>query len=106
MRVLGLVPARGGSRGVPRKNLRSLVGRPLLAYTAEAALAAVRLDRVVLSTDDPEIAAVGEELGLDVPFMRPAELATDDAPTLPVIQHALSALAASGDCYDAVCLLQ
>lgn len=106
MRVLGLVPARGGSRGVPRKNMRSLGGRPLLAYTADAALAATRLDRVVLSTDDSEIAAIGLALGLDVPFMRPAELASDDAPTLPVIQHALDALAASGDRYDAVCLLQ
>lgn len=106
MRVLGLVPARGGSRGIPRKNMRSLGGRPLLAYTADAALSANRLARVVLSTDDSEIAAIGLELGLEVPFMRPAELATDDTPTLPVIQHALDVLAASGDRYDAVCLLQ
>lgn len=106
MRVLGLIPARGGSRGVPRKNLRSLGGRPLLAYTAHSALAAARLARVVLSTDDAEIAEVGAALGLDVPFIRPAALAADDTPMLPVIRHALDVLGAAGDAYDAVCLLQ
>ncbi|MHB1222527.1 MAG: acylneuraminate cytidylyltransferase family protein [Gemmatimonadaceae bacterium] len=106
MRVLGLIPARGGSRGVPRKNLRSLGGRPLLAYTAQSALAATRLARVVLSTDDAEIAEVGAALGLDVPFIRPAELAADDTPMLPVVRHALDVLGAAGDVYDAVCLLQ
>lgn len=105
-RVLGLIPARGGSRGVPRKNLRPLGGRPLLAYTAQAALAATRLARVVLTTDDAEIAQVGEALGLEVPFIRPAALAADDTPMLPVIRHALDVLGAGGDCYDAVCLLQ
>lgn len=106
MRVLGLVPARGGSKGVPRKNIRVLGGKPLLAYTAEAALAAATLDRVVLSTDDEEIADVGRSCGLDVPFLRPASLARDDTPTLPVVQHALRALDSSGDVFDAVCLLQ
>jgi CMP-N,N'-diacetyllegionaminic acid synthase len=106
MRVLGLIPARGGSKGVPRKNVRSLAGRPLLAYTVDAALAADRLDRVVLTTDDEEIAAVGRQLGVDVPFLRPAELAGDRTPTLPVVQHALAALEAAGDRFDAVCLLQ
>ena len=105
MRVLGLIPARGGSQGVPGKNLRPLAGRPLLAYTARDALAS-GLDRVVLSTDDEAIAAVGRELGLDVPFLRPAELATSEAPTLGVVVHALDALAAAGDAFDAVCLLQ
>ncbi len=106
MRVLGLIPARSGSKGVPRKNIRLLAGKPLLAYTAEAALASVGLTRVILSTDDPEIAEVGRVCGLDVPFLRPAELAQDTTPTLPVIQHALQSLAANGDLYDAVCLLQ
>ncbi len=106
MRVLGLVPARGGSKGVPRKNIRLLGGKPLLQYTAEAALAARSLARVVLSTEDEEIAAVGRACGLDVPFMRPAELARDDTPSLPVVQHALRWLEAAGDRYDAVCLLQ
>jgi CMP-N,N'-diacetyllegionaminic acid synthase len=106
MRVLGLVPARGGSKGVPRKNVRPLGGRPLLHWTAEAALAATRLSRVVLTTDDPEIAEVGGAGGLEVPFLRPAELARDETPTLPVVQHALRMLEAAGDRFDAVCLLQ
>ncbi|HEY5153464.1 MAG TPA: acylneuraminate cytidylyltransferase family protein [Acidimicrobiales bacterium] len=105
MRALGLIPARGGSQGVPGKNLRPLAGRPLLAYTARDALAS-GLDRVVLSTDDEAIATVGRELGLDVPFLRPAELATSEAPTLGVVRHAIDVLAAAGDDYDAVCLLQ
>lgn len=106
LRVLGLVPARGGSKGIPGKNLEPLAGRPLLAYTADAALAARRLDRVVLSTDDEEIAAVGRGLGLEVPFLRPAELARDDTPTLPVVLHALETLDPGGERFDAVCLLQ
>lgn len=106
MRVLGLIPARGGSKGVPRKNIRLLAGKPLLQYTAEAALAAKRLDRVILSTDDEEIAEVGRGCGLDVPFMRPPDLAEDDTPTLPVVQHAVRTLEEAGEHYDAVCLLQ
>lgn len=103
MRVLGLVPARAGSKGVPGKNTRLLGGRPLLAYTADAALAAGRLDRVVLTTEDEAIAAVGEAAGLEVPFLRPSPLAADDTPMLAVVQHALDAL---DDAFDAVCLLQ
>lgn len=106
MRVLGFVPARGGSKGVPRKNIRSLCGKPLLAYTAEAALAAKRIERVVLSTDDAEIADVGRGLGLDVPFLRPPSLALDDTPTLPVVIHALSMIEAEHGRFDAVCILQ
>lgn len=106
MRVLGLIPARGGSKGVPRKNIRMLAGKPLLQYTAEAALAARRLSRVVLTTEDVEIAEVGKRCGLDVPFLRPQELAQDSTPTLPVMQHALRWLENAGDSFDAVCLLQ
>jgi CMP-N-acetylneuraminic acid synthetase len=91
---------------VPRKNIRPLCGKPLLQYTAEAALAARRLDRVILSTDDEEIAAVGRRCGLEVPFLRPPELARDDTPTLPVVQHAARWVEAEGDRFDAVCLLQ
>lgn len=87
--MLGLIPARGGSKGIPRKNLASLAGRPLLAYTCEAALASAALDRVLLSTDDEEIAAVGRAHGVDVPFLRPAELARDDTPSVDVVLHAL-----------------
>jgi CMP-N,N'-diacetyllegionaminic acid synthase len=106
MRVLGLIPARGGSKGVARKNVRVLCGKPLLQWTAESALAARSLDRVVLSTEDEEIASVGRRCGVDVPFLRPSELARDDTPTLPVVQHALHELEKGGDRFDAVCLLQ
>ena len=106
MRVLGIVPARGGSKGIPGKNVRPLGGKPLLAWTAEAALAARRLSRVVLTTDDERIAEVGRACGLEVPFLRPAELARDDTPTLPVLQHAVAELEKAGDRFDAVCLLQ
>ena len=106
MKVLGLITARGGSRGVPRKNIRLLCGKPLLQYTVESALAAHRLTRVILSTDDDEIAEVGQHCGLEVPFMRPVELATDSTPTLPVVQHALRWMEAHGECFDAICQLQ
>lgn len=105
-RVLGLIPARGGSKGVPRKNIRPLHGKPLLAYTAAAALAARSLSRVLLSTEDEEIAAAGRALGLDVPFLRPAELAQDTTAMLPVMQHALQFAEAQDGRYDAICLLQ
>jgi CMP-N-acetylneuraminic acid synthetase len=106
MKTLGLVPARGGSKGIPRKNIRTLAGRPLLEYTARAALAAESLAKVVLSTEDPAIADAGRAAGLDVPFLRPPELAEDETPTLPVVRHALLWLARHGETYDAVCLLQ
>jgi CMP-N-acetylneuraminic acid synthetase len=100
------VTARGGSKGIPHKNIYPLCGKPLLQYTAECALACRRLSRVILSTDDEEIAEVGRRCGLDVPFMRPAELARDDTPSVPVVEHALRALETLGDYYAAVCVLQ
>ena len=106
MRVLGVIPARGGSKGVPRKNIRLLAGKPLLHYTAAAALAARRLTRVVLTTDDEEIAEVGRREGLEVPFLRPPHLADDAAPMLPVVQHAVRWLEARGATFEAICLLQ
>lgn len=106
MRVLGLIPARGGSKGVQRKNIRLLCGKPLLQYTAETALRAKLLSRIILTTDDEEIAQVGQRCGLDVPFLRPPELATDHAPMLGVVQYVLRALIQSGDEFDAICLLQ
>lgn len=106
MKVLGIIPARGGSKGVPGKNLRVVAGRPLLAYTADAARESRRLDRVVLSTDDPAIADAGRRLGLDVPFMRPAALAEDDAPMMPVLRHAVAEMDGRGFRADAVVLLQ
>tara|TARA_Y100000768_G_C23988997_1_gene690846 strand:+ start:5930 stop:6643 length:714 start_codon:yes stop_codon:yes gene_type:complete len=87
--ILGLIPARGGSKGIPLKNIKNIYGKPLLAYTAEAALKSKNLDRVILSTDSIEIKDVGEKYGLEVPFLRPKILSKDDSPTLPVIIHAL-----------------
>src|SRR5690349_6418538 len=101
--VLGLVPARGGSKGVPRKNLQPLAGKPLLQWTAEAALASRYVDRVILSTEDDEIAAVGARIGLDVPFRRPDELATDTAHVIDVVSHALDNVT---ETYDLLLLLE
>jgi CMP-N-acetylneuraminic acid synthetase len=90
--ILGIIPARGGSQGILRKNLVPLLGKPLLAYTCEAAKRSKRLTRVMLSTDDEEIARVGKECGIDVPFLRPKELATDETPMLEVLRHVLRTL--------------
>ncbi len=106
MRVLGLIPARGGSKGIPRKNIRLLCGKPLLHYTIEAALAARHLSRVILSTEDEEIAEVGRRGGVEVPFLRPPELAEDETPMLPVVQHTIGWMEEQGEYFDAVCLLQ
>jgi len=106
MKVLGVIPARGGSKGVPGKNLRFVAGKPLIAYTIDAARASRRLSRVVLSTDDPAIADAGRALGAEVPFMRPAELASDDAAMLPVLRHTAHEMAVRGFEADAVVLLQ
>jgi CMP-N,N'-diacetyllegionaminic acid synthase len=106
MNVLAVIPARGGSKGIPRKNIRMLGGKPLLQYTVEAAFGAERVTRVILSTDDEEIAWVGRRLGVEAPFLRPPELARDDTPTLPVIQHAVRVLERDGADFDAVCILQ
>jgi CMP-N,N'-diacetyllegionaminic acid synthase len=88
MTVLGIITARGGSKGIPGKNLRLLAGKPLLSYTIEAARSSRSLDRLILSTDDESIAEAGRALGCEVPFIRPAELARDETAHLPVIQHA------------------
>lgn len=106
MNVLAVVPARGGSKAIPRKNLRLVAGRPLLAYTADAVRTSSRVTRAIVSTDDEEIAAAARQLGLEVPFMRPAELAADDTPMQPVLQHAIVAMSSTGFIADAVVLLQ
>lgn len=92
MSVLGLIPARGGSKGIPRKNVLPIAGKPLIAWTIEAALASQSLDHVVVSTDDPEIADVARASGADVPFVRPAELARDDTPGIDPVLHALECM--------------
>jgi CMP-N-acetylneuraminic acid synthetase len=106
LKVLGIITARGGSKGIPRKNIVSLLGKPLLAYTVEPALSSRRLSRTVLSTEDDEIADVGRRFGVDVPFMRPAELARDETPTIEVLQDVVKQLEGAGEIYDAVMTLQ
>ena len=106
-RVLAVIPARGGSKGVPRKNLVQLCGRPLIAYTIEAGLSAKSVSRLVVSTEDEEIVSVARSLGADVPFIRPATLATDAAQSLPVVQHAVQAVEeVEGTPYDVIVMLQ
>lgn len=90
--VLALIPARGGSKGVSRKNVRLLGDRPLLAHAVDAARASKLITRIVLTTDDEEIATVGRRVGCDVPFLRPPTLAADDTSMLEVIRHALNML--------------
>ncbi len=91
--MLALIPARGGSKSIPRKNIRPFAGHPLIAYSIAAGLAAELVTRVIVSTDDEEIAAVARRYGAEAPFLRPAELAQDHTPDLPVFQHALEWLA-------------
>jgi len=87
--ILGVVTARAGSKGLPGKNTKPLAGRPLISYTITAAQASGAFDRLILSTDDEDAAAIARGLGCEVPFMRPAELSTDNTPHLPVMQHAV-----------------
>ncbi len=106
LRTLGVIPARGGSKGIPRKNLQMLAGRPLLEYTVRAATESGVIDRLIVSTESDEIAAVAQRLGVEVPFRRPDELAQDDAPMLPVIVHAVREMEERGFRPDVVALLQ
>ena len=105
-RVLAIVPARRGSKGLPLKNIRPLQGKPLLAWPVEAARASRHVDRVVISTDDAEFAALAVAAGAEAPFLRPAELANDTAPSIDFILHALDTLEAAGDRYDYLVLLE
>ena len=95
-RVLALVPARGGSKGIPDKNIRPLAGRTLLEYAARVSAESGVIDRIVLSTDSERIAEEGRRVGLEVPFLRPFALAQDDTPMLPVIEHAVDFVAGQG----------
>ncbi len=89
---LAIIPARGGSKRIPRKNIKEFCGKPMIAYSIEAALESGLFDRVIVSTDDKEIADVAKEYGAEVPFIRPPELSDDFTPTIPVIAHAIEEL--------------
>lgn len=106
MRIVAIIPARGGSKGVPRKNLRLVGGRSLIARAVAACTGAAGIDQTIVSTDDAEIAAAARAAGAEVPFMRPAELAGDAAPTVPALQHAVRSLEAIGERIDAVALIE
>ena len=101
-KILGIIPARGGSKGVPRKNIREFCGKPLIAWTIEQAKGSKYIDTCVVSTEDEEIKAVSEKWGGSVPFMRPKEMSRDDTPSIEPIMHALNMMPG----YDLMVLLQ
>jgi N-acylneuraminate cytidylyltransferase len=104
---LAVIPARGGSKGLPGKNVRPLAGLPLLAHSVRCAERVARVRRTIVSTDSEEIAEVARRAGAEVPFLRPAELARDDTPTVPVLQHALAEMERRDGClYGSVLLLE
>lgn len=107
MKIWGIIPARGGSKGLPGKNIRRLLGKPLISYIISEAKKSKYLDRVLVSTDSEEIAAISKECGAEVPFLRPAELATDSASTVDAVIHAVRMLQSQGQCIpEFVCVLQ
>jgi len=107
MKILAIIPARGGSKGVPKKNIKNMAGKPLIAWTIKLAHSSGLFDSVIVSTDDAEISNVALKHGADVPFLRPLELAQDDTPTLPVVVHAVDWLKKNkGMEYEYIVLLE
>lgn len=102
MTLLAVIPARGGSKGIPRKNIKPLMGKPLISWSIDAAKKSKCIDKVIVSTDDDELASVARKLGADVPFIRPPELAADDTPGIAPVLHAISQLPQ----YEWILLLQ
>lgn len=105
MANLAIIPARGGSKRIPRKNIKPFAGKPMVAHSIEAATGSGVFDMVVVSTDDEEIAAIARGCGASVPFIRPAELSDDYTPTVPVIAHAIRALAEQGRSFECTCCI-
>lgn len=105
MKTLAVIPARGGSKGLPGKNIRSFMGLPLIAHSILCARMSPQIKAIVVSTDSPEIASVARAYGIEVPELRPGELARDDTPMIPVLQHALKLAEVNGERFDAVLLL-
>ena len=105
-KVLAIIPARGGSKRLPRKNILDLNGKPLIAWTIEAALKSKYIDKTIVSTDDKEIADISTKYGAEVPFIRPAHLSTDTASSIDVVFHAVEFLKKNNEQYDIVILLQ
>lgn len=106
LKILALIPARGGSKGLPGKNLKPLAGKPLIAWTIEAACNSKYIDRVIVSTDDNHIAQTATKWCADVPFLRPPKFARDDSPRMEYINHALDFLRARNEIYEIIVILQ
>lgn len=106
MKILAIIPVRGGSKGIPGKNIKLLNGKPLLVYTSEIALQSKHFSEVIVSTEDEQIIKTAKSLGIKVPFVRPMELAQDNTPTIDVIIHSLKWYQNQNVFFDAVCLLQ
>ncbi len=106
MKILAVIPARSGSKGIPEKNIKLLGKFPLIAYSIKTALKSKLLDKIIVSTDSEKIAKIALQYGAEVPFLRPKELAMDTTPTLPVLEHALHFFLQKNETYDAICLLQ
>lgn len=104
--ILAIIPARGGSKGLPGKNIKELCGKPLLVWSIEQALKSEHIDNIVVSTDSEKIAKIAKKAGANVPFLRPAKLAANDSPTSDAILHVLEQLGIMGKCYDYVALLE
>src|SRR5690554_2210088 len=102
---LAIIPARGGSKRIPRKNIKPFCGKPMIAWSIEAALESGCFDRVIVSTDDAEIAEVARQYGAEVPFMRPLELSDDHTGTIPVIRHAIETINSQGRAVEQACCL-
>ena len=106
MNILGLIPARGGSKGIPRKNIKLLEGKELIRYSIEIGLDCPEITQLIVSTDDAKIAKISQSAGADVPFIRPANLASDQSPTIDTVIHAIAFFKQKNIHFDAVCLLQ
>ena len=105
-RILGVITARGGSKAIPKKNIKDLLGKPLIAYTIEAALRSSLLTKVIVSTDNEAIAAVAKEYGADVPYMQPDEIAQDHSMAFEAVQYAVQTLKEQGEEFDYAMMLQ
>ena len=102
---VAIIPARGGSKRIPKKNIKLFLGKPIIAYSIEAAIKSNLFDRVIVTTDDEEIATVAKEYGAEIPFLRPKNLADDFTPTVPVIAHAINTLESQGCHVDLACCI-
>ena len=104
-KVIAVIPARGGSKRIPKKNIKDFLGKPLIAYSIEVALASKLFDKVIVSTDDEEIANISKQYGAEVPFLRPKELSNDFTGTGAVVNHAVNYLINQGESYNYVCTI-